>query len=331
MGTIIESVASYKPGEVVKSSDLLEEINSEIKFGVSHNWIGERVGIFERRFSWEHRPSDLAIIAANQALAESGTKPIDIDVVIYCGIDKDYEEPSTAHNVQHAIGAANAHSFDVSNACHGFLNAIHIVDSLFKTGDIKHALVCTGEQPSKITKEALRKLNRPTATRDDFRKYLGGLTCGDAGAAMLLRYEDTDRGFTKFNIKSLPEHAELCYYKKTTNGIDGVMVMDKICKAFLTAHENLLDETIENTGFDKIDYLITHQVGKRPHERFAKMTNLPMIKVPATYPKRGNITSATIPTVLTELLKICNTTKHKNFLFFGVGSGITISQSLYKG
>ena len=82
------SVAVSFPKEIVSSVSLMEEIKSETRFGIPHNWIDTRVGIKERRFvDSKTKPSDLAIEASRKAINSAGIRSQDIDLIIFCGID----------------------------------------------------------------------------------------------------------------------------------------------------------------------------------------------------------------------------------------------------
>jgi len=48
-------------------------------------------------------PSDLATDAAINAIADAGINPEHISMIIYCGIEKDFMEPGTAHIVQKTL------------------------------------------------------------------------------------------------------------------------------------------------------------------------------------------------------------------------------------
>ena len=133
------SVGAYIPENKVTSRDLLQAIDTQNRFGLSHDWLERATGIKERRAATENMsPSDMAALAAREALESASLSSSDIDVIIFAGMDRDYlVEPATAHVVQDKIGASNAVAFDVNNACHGFMNGIHLVDALIATGQVR--------------------------------------------------------------------------------------------------------------------------------------------------------------------------------------------------
>jgi 3-oxoacyl-[acyl-carrier-protein] synthase-3 len=64
--------------------------------------------------------SDLAVAAANDALADTGLKAEDLDMILVGTDSPDYITPATSVVVQHKLGAVNAGSFDIGCACASF-------------------------------------------------------------------------------------------------------------------------------------------------------------------------------------------------------------------
>ena len=325
INSYIYAASSFIPGEIVKSEDLMDELKSETHLGVSREIIGKKMGIYERRFATEEENglSKLATNAAEKLIIENNIDSNDIDCVIYCGIERDYMEPSTAHIIQSNLGI-NSYCFDISNACHGFADGIFIANSFIKTG-YDNVLLVTAEMPSYVTKLAIDSINKDSSR---FKNLFGMLTVGDAAAAMLV---SSDPGQLKLKItqieaKCISYDYNLCYYHFPNNQFKGEMVMDKICAKTLLAQRNMLKEAKKKPDWTAPEYIIPHQVGKRPHLEVAKMFDLPVSRLSKTYEKLGNITSATIPVNIYNSLQRCDTPEYKNYLIFTTGSGIALSQ-----
>ena len=79
--------------------------------------------------------------------------------------------------------------------------AILTVNELIRSGDIKRALVVSGEYLTFLTGSAQREL------RDIRDPRLACLTLGDAGICLLLEQGD---GFEFMDLYTVPEHADLC-------------------------------------------------------------------------------------------------------------------------
>ncbi len=159
----IVGVGVYTPEKRVASSEILEYLDSENRFRIATDWLEKVMGVRERRVSPDNWfPSDLAVSAAKDALEDAQLLPREIDTVIYAGVVRDYIEPATGHVVQEKLGADKAIAFDVSNACLGFMSAMHLMDALIATGQARRGLIVTGEQGFINTINAYKVLLKST-------------------------------------------------------------------------------------------------------------------------------------------------------------------------
>ena len=294
--TRIMSVGSFLPSQIVKSDDLLSEINSEVQYNIPLDWMSKTMGIIERRMApADANPSDLAIPAAREAIINSKIAVSEIDMVIFCGIERDNPEPATAHIIQNALGINARYCFDVANACFGFFDAMSIADGFIKTKNIQKALVVTGEVPTRLLRFFADKLKKGVDIKTA-RKIIGSLTVGDAGGAVILEASDDDSGFDLFNVVSDSKHFNKCIYNHKTDGsMEGQMLMGPISNAILSAHEDLIDDTLMKLHWKKFDWMLSHQMGLKPFNRISALNGVNPRKMIKTFPKLGNITSATFP------------------------------------
>jgi len=210
------------------------------------------------------------------------------------------------------------------NACHGFMNGISIADAMIATGSAQTALICTGERSSNILYDAMGKLEKSN-NREDFKRWIGGLTVGDAGGAMVISAAEKS-GFQKFHFSSNGAHTNLCYYEYDHAGnIEGQMLMKPISDEIVNYHQNLIGRTYDSLQWkaNEVDCLMCHQVGARPHRQMASLAEVDVDRAPVTYKKFGNITSATIPVNFHY-----NPPKRGDrVLILGTGSGLSVSQT----
>src|SRR6478672_4131944 len=68
--------------------------------------------------------SDVAVLAAKQALERAGKRPEDVDLIILGTDSPDYITPATSVVLQSKLGAINAGTFDVGCACASFPTAL---------------------------------------------------------------------------------------------------------------------------------------------------------------------------------------------------------------
>jgi 3-oxoacyl-[acyl-carrier-protein] synthase III len=220
--TLIESIGTYLPAEVVSTDAVLAGCTAEIGIPL------ERLtGIKSRRVTGRGEFSiDLARQAMDDCLARSSHRAVDIDLVIACNISRcdgpEYKfmfEPGTATRLRDQCGLTNAIAFDISNACAGMWTGITVADAFLKTGLVQRALVVSGEYITHLTETAQKEIEGPMDSR------LACLTLGDAGAAVILERGANDRvGFHDIDMATLGAYSKLCV-AKTTDGPHGGAVM----------------------------------------------------------------------------------------------------------
>ena len=136
---------SYLPEKRVSNDDLAEFVDT------SDEWIVSRTGIKFRHLAVENeRTSDLAVIAAQRALADAGVAAEEIDLIVLATATPDMQFPSTATIVQNKLGIAGCAAFDVQAVCAGFMYAIVTANAYIKSGMAKKALVIGAETFSHI-------------------------------------------------------------------------------------------------------------------------------------------------------------------------------------
>jgi len=292
------------PKTTIKSEDLFDEFHSERDYDIKRDWMVSYMGIKERRFSSpEMRPSDLAIPAARKAIERlDGFDKSEIDMIIFCGIERDQPEPATAHRVQQALGLNTKHTFDMANACIGFVDGMEVASRFIECGVVRYALVVTGEVTSRVAQDSIKMLKKGLP-RDQALEKIGFLSVGDAGGAVVLGATHyTNAGFQIFNTSVDSNHIDKCIYRHTKNGIDAKMLMGKILAQGIKMHRTMIPQTLELLGWDEFDYVLSHQTGRRNFLEFSKFNGVDIEKMIKVYPLLGNTTTATFPLSWEKLL-----------------------------
>src|SRR3990170_7806518 len=107
----ITGTGSYVPERVLTNHDLEGMVET------SDDWISMRTGIRERHVSVNDSTTDMAVKAAEKAIASAGTRPRHIDLVVVGTVTPDMTFPSTACYVQSRLGVkSGVGAFDVSAA-----------------------------------------------------------------------------------------------------------------------------------------------------------------------------------------------------------------------
>lgn len=302
--SIVAAASCEIPNNFIDSDSLLESLNADKRFGIANNWMSDRMGIVTRAQAVTGtQPGELAIASAAKCLSNSSIAATDIDIVIYCGIEKDQTEPATAHNVARELGIEPALCFDVMNACYGFSQGLHIADSLLSQ-NYETALVVTGETYSDLYSRLEQKVNQPNTSATQFKQMLGYFSLGDAGGAMLLTRSHNRSGIIGFHGRTQPKRANLCRYSYLGTGIEANMAMEKITIAGEALQRSMHSESIAQFGITKPDFVLFHQTGRLAHDRIVEMG---LCKKPenviAIYRELGNTTSATLPISYSKMLE----------------------------
>ena len=319
----IYSVGSELAKHAVLTRDILDEARFE-----DCTLVEKSLGINEvRQAEVSAKPSTLAIPAAQKALVSAGVPLKEIDAVIYCGIERDCSEPATAHIIAAALGLSPMMCFDVANACHGFASGLHVANAMIKTGDIRQALVVTAELSSKVTRTVVDMFRSNQLHPSDIKTHVGAFTVGDAGGAMILGPGDGSNGIKKITSGSMSNYHNLCSYEINQGKLSFIMDMGKISAVTLKLVRDLVKPAYEALNWtpDDVDLFIPHQVGERPFYKTLELVGVSPEKSIATYPKLGNLASATLPVAFDMLKQQGRLKKGSNVLLGSSGSGIAVT------
>ena len=142
---MIAGVGYGVPETVITNDDLTKLVDT------SDEWITTRTGIKERRVvSGEENAVTLGIKAAQNALEKAKMKAEDIDLIIAAASVPAHPYPSTACEIQAAIGADKAAAFDITAACTGMIYAMNIAKSFISSGIYKNILLVATDANSKF-------------------------------------------------------------------------------------------------------------------------------------------------------------------------------------
>jgi 3-oxoacyl-[acyl-carrier-protein] synthase-3 len=283
-------------------------------------------GIQSRHYlSDQEQASDLAVAAARQALDRAGATARDIDLLVWGSASQDLVEPATAHIVADKLGLA-CPVFDVKNACNSFLNGLQVAVALLASRSHRTALVVTGESPS-------RAIRWSVDSAASFALSAPGYTMGDAGAAVLLTYDDDCEGVFfqehrawshHWSVATLPGGGsmhprgdEWTYFSG-----DGRRLRD----TFLAIGPGLFSDALAATDLSYADFaaICCHQVTLPFLELFCRQTGIPIERVALTLPATGNIASATIPTQLAMALAEGRLQRGDRVMLAGLAGGLSM-------
>jgi len=313
----IRGTGVYVPERVLTNQDLEKMVET------SDEWIVNRTGIRERHIvDDEMATSDLACLAAENALADAKTAAGELDLIIVATNTPDMLFPATACLVQDRLGARRAGAFDLQAGCTSFLYALTVANNFIAAGLAQHVLVIGAECMSRI----INWQDRNTCVL--FGDGAGAVVVGEvpAGYGILsahLRSEGSGGPLITLpaGMSRRPASAETVaqgLHYVYMNGREvfkfAVKVMEEGCLKVL-AEAGLTPE--------ELDYLIPHQANARIIEAAAKRLRLPPQKVFMNIDRYGNTSAATIPLALFEALAKGNIKDGDRLVMSGFGAGLT--------
>lgn len=123
-------LGAYVPQRIMTNEEWATYVDT------SDEWISSRTGIKRRRLAAEDETTaDLAVAAAQSALADAGLSADQIDEIIVASDTPEVYTPDTASFVQHRLGAGEVPAYDLAGSgCAGFVLALDIARSRVGSG-----------------------------------------------------------------------------------------------------------------------------------------------------------------------------------------------------
>ena len=127
----LAATASYLPERWMTAAEVAE------RSGIPEQVIVEKFGLRGKHVAAaDEHVSDLSVQAAEKLLAETGTDPASIDVVMYYGsMWRDYPVWQAAPHIAHRLGARNAFAVEYANVSHGTSIALRLARDLLRAED----------------------------------------------------------------------------------------------------------------------------------------------------------------------------------------------------
>ncbi len=208
-------------------------------------------------------------------------------------------------------------------ACSGFIYGITMVESMIRTGQIKHALV--------IGAEVLTK----------YVDYTDRGTCvifgGDGAGAAVLGPVPEGKGILATKIRSDGRYEEQLYCPgggtklgTTHETIDNrehffKMKGNELFKVAVRSMAEISAEMVEKAGYkvEDIDLVIPHQANQRITDAVASRLGVGEEKVYSNIARMGNTSSASIPIAMDECIQSGKIREGSLVLLTAFGGGVT--------
>jgi 3-oxoacyl-[acyl-carrier-protein] synthase III len=319
-GVFIAGTGMYVPDQVVTNDDMSKIVDT------SDEWIAQRTGIRERRFSRGEPNFYMGAAAAREAVNSAGICCDDIDMIIGCTCTPDYNYPSLACIIQDEIGADNAFCWDMNAACTGFIYALDVAQHYLAAGKKNILIVCSETMSKEL----------------DFTDRSACVLFGDAAGAAVI--QPSDRLYSSYlkSSGSLGKHIVSAAMKP-----DGLFAVDRDNKEYSKYEENTghairmdgrdvyrfavrampeaLEGACERAGISvsQLDLIIPHQANLRIIETAVRRIGVNMDRVYVNIDRYANTSSACIPVCLSELQKAGKLVRGQKVGLVGFGGGLT--------
>ncbi len=329
---VIESFAYDISSEIVTSIQIEERLAPLYqRLKLPEGRLELMTGIISRR-QWPTgtKPSDLSSAAAKKLFLNSKIKKDEIDLLIHASVCRDFLEPATA-SVVHANLELSAHAmiFDLSNACLGVINAIVVAGNMIENGQIKSALIVSGENGGPLIEGTIEKLlNDPLIDRKNIKKYIANLTIGSAATAILLTHKSLSPESPQIlggSVQTDSSANHLCRGDGNTHSL----VMETDSEELLKYGVILAQSTWQklkaelNWNNDTPQLVLTHQVGTAHEKLSLESLELTHKKTFRTYPTFGNTGSSALPITLMMASEAGALVKGDKVALLGIGSGLS--------
>jgi 3-oxoacyl-[acyl-carrier-protein] synthase-3 len=287
-------VGAYVPATVMTNEDWARRLNT------SDAWITERTGIKRRHVAAdEESTSDLAVAAAQSALADARLTADAIDEIIVATDTPDVYIPDTAAIVQHHLKAREIPAYDLARGgCAAFLQGVDIACSRTRSGgnvlvigvQLLLRLIDWNDRNSCVLFGDAAGAAVVAGSRDG-GEILAVVSGTDGSKASLIGIEV---GGTRLPFTLERARKEL--HRRVS--LDGRGVFKEAVRRMTQAARAVLEKA--GLGLEDVSLFVPHQANLRIIEAVARNLKVPMDRVFVNVEEYGNTGAASIPLALYE-------------------------------
>jgi len=318
MNSRIIGTGSYYPSEIRTNAHLATMVDT------SDEWITDRTGIKERRIiGADETAATMGVEASKKAIEAANIDPKSIDMIVCATTSGRYALPSTACEIQKALGLDGIPAFDVAAACAGYCYALSVADQYIKTGMVKRILV--------IGTDCLSRLINP-----EDRTMV--ILFGDAAGATILEASE-ELGILSTHINAAGSYGDLLQVGNPTRGDEqsvhenwGSMKGNEVFKVAVNKLSEVVEQTLAANNMQKsdLDWLVPHQANFRIIKATAKKLDMSLDQVVLTLEKYGNTSAATVPTALDTAIRDGRIKRGQTLLLEAFGGGFAWASALVR-
>ncbi|MFJ7206596.1 3-oxoacyl-ACP synthase III family protein [Streptomyces sp. NPDC098789] len=314
----IHGLGVHIPRRRVSNADIADQ------YGVDPEWIERMTGVTQRRYAEPAQAtSDLAVAAAEQALADAQLSPRDIDVILVATSTPDQLAVATACRVQHRLGADRAWATDVGGACAGFLYALKMARDIL-------AASCPEGRALVIGAEAFSKFQNPAdrSTGVLFADGAGAVVVGPAaaGSGILCSTQGTDGSLADIVGIRAGGSAEPTSEHTVSEGGHYLHMNGKAVAAYFhDVFPRIVESLVQLSGLPlaQIDLVVPHQANPRMLRTLSRGLDISPAQLVVTADTFGNTGAASIPMALHVARAEGRLKPESTVLHAAVGAGMT--------
>ncbi len=313
----LTGVGASVPSVVVTNDDLAAILET------SDEWIRTRTGIRERRIlPPDQSLVDLALPAAQQALAMAAVEACDLDLIILAtstGADRFGSAPQ----IQARLGATRALAFDLGAACSGFVYGIATAAQFIQAGTYRRVLVIAADVLSRTV---------------DWSDRSTCVLFGDGAGAMVLEAAETP-GLLALELRADGAGSGLLTLANTVEATpltDTVQVGNYLPQPIRMNGREVykfavksVPEVIEKVLFrcdlvpHAIDAYFLHQANQRIIEAIADRLQVPLAHFASVLDRYGNTSGASVAIAIADWVESGQLHNGQHGVMAGFGAGLT--------
>ncbi len=267
---------------------------------------------------------DVCVNCCNKIFNELDVDPKTVDAFIVSSQTHDYIIPGTSFSLQEKLGLSNdCLMFDMIQGCPGYVNSLFHASMLIESKICKKVLICCGE---------ISNHNIPPSVTN----IESFLEAGDGCGATLLSYSESTSPIY-FSLKTYGEK-----YRVVMDGSYGnraSRVADEITKQSFTILGNEMNvfvlDTVKkhiieflsnnNMSFDDIELCFSQQTSFTLVKALNAVLGAPNNWIPFLSAEFGNLSSASIPSFISNNLSKKQDATNKPYLLAAFGVGLASS------
>ncbi len=306
---LVVGVGAYLPKRILTNEQLSKNLETD------DAWIRTRTGIRQRHIAADDEStSDLALKAAERALAVARCSAQQIDAIVMATTTPENTFPATAAKLQQKLGVGKPiPAYDIQAVCAGFVFALHSGWNMVRLGQARRVLIVGAEIYSR---SIIDWTDRSTC-----------VLFGDGAGAFVLEAQDNTQddavdGQAENGAKNGAERGILDITLATDGSFyEDLYVDGGAGSSHSVGHLKMQGSVVFREAIDKmsqsvdlllarnglgvqdIAWLVPHQANSRIMSGVARRLGIDKTRVVSTVGDHGNISAATIPAALDHACK----------------------------